>query len=260
MSEFHLVDHGPPQVLRDLYLDSLPEPQEYFFEAQVLAGTTWVAEGVAYGVANADALVELYVVESQRHRLVSLFDQVMDLSGASKVLCKAFDRHLLHASLSRPAQVSPFAFLFRKIVDATFQPLPGLSFREGTAEDFRAILAIDDGFFHDVEEIAEYASHNGLFVLELDGTELHNTESNSAVVGCGVAKPVISGRPAVDIGMLVSPAHRRKGYGTHIVSFLKNYYLQQGKRPICGCGADNIASRRTLSKAGFNGMKISAKG
>ena len=241
MSKFHQSNDGPPQVLRELYLDSLPEPQEHFFESQVSVGTTWEAKDIAYAVTNGDSLVELYVVESQRHRLVRLFNEIMGLSGASKVLCKEFDRQLLHASLSRPAHVSPFAFLFRKIVDATFQPLPDIYFRNGTAEDSQAILAIDDEFFHDSEEIAEYASHNGLFVLE----------SNDAILGCGIAKPVIQGRPDVDIGMLVAPDHRRKGYGTHIVSFLKDYYLRQGKRPICGCGADNIASQRTLTNAGF---------
>ena len=115
MSEFHPSDDCPPQVLRDIYLDSLPEPQELFFENQVSAGTTWEAKDIAYAVTNGDSLVELYVVESQSHRLISLFDEIMDLSGASKVLCKAFDRQLLHASLSRPAHVSTFAFLFRKI-------------------------------------------------------------------------------------------------------------------------------------------------
>ncbi len=165
----------------------------------------------------------------------------MDLSGASKVLCKAFDGQLLHASLSRPAHVSPFAFLFRKIVDTTFQPLPDLSFRIGTVEDFQPILAIDDGFFRSTERIAEHASHDGLFVLE----------SNNAILGCGIAKTVIQGRPDVDIGMFVAPDHRRKGYGTYIISFLKDYFLRQGKRPICGCGVDNIASQRTLTNAGF---------
>lgn len=241
MSIFHPSDAGPPQGLRDCYLDSLPEPQEHFFESRVAAGTTWIAGDIAYAVTNGDSLVELYVVESQRHRLVSLFNEIMSLSGVSKVLCKEFDRPLLHASLSRPARVSPFAFLFRKIADTTFQPLPDIHFRNGSAEDAQAILAFDDGFFHGAEEIVEYVQHDGLFVLEL----------NKTIVGCGIAKPVIRGRPDIDIGMLVAPDHRNKGYGTHIVSFLKDHYLQQGKRPICGCGADNIASQRTLTNAGF---------
>ena len=32
MSEFHKSNDGPPRALRELYLDSLPEPQELFLE------------------------------------------------------------------------------------------------------------------------------------------------------------------------------------------------------------------------------------
>ncbi|NKB71380.1 MAG: hypothetical protein GKR89_30270 [Candidatus Latescibacteria bacterium] len=57
MSVFHQSDDRPPQILRELYLDSLPEPSELFFEGQVSAGTTWKAEDIAYAVTNEDALV-----------------------------------------------------------------------------------------------------------------------------------------------------------------------------------------------------------
>ena len=228
---------APPQALRALYLDSLPEPQGLFMETQVAYGTTWQAKDEAYAVIREDRLVELFVIESQRHRLISLFDEIMEISGASIVFCKSFDRLLLHAALSRPAQVSTFSFMFRRIVDADFQPILGLSFRMGTAADAQAILAFDDGFFHGPEEIADYANCGELVLLE----------STDGILGCGIAKPVIPGRPDMDIGMLVAPNHRRKGYGTHIISFLKDYCLQRGQRPICGCGADNIASQRTLT-------------
>jgi GNAT superfamily N-acetyltransferase len=51
--------------------------------------------------------------------------------------------------------------------------------------------------------------------------------------------------------MLVAPEHRKQGLGTAFLSFAINHALEKGGRPIIGCGADNIASQRTIESLGY---------
>ncbi len=232
---------APDKVLRDAYLDSLVEPQELFVELQVSAGSTWSFDDDAYGVVRDDMLVEFFVVREEATHLVELFDALMHASGASTVLCKSFDRQLAYAGFSRAARISTVGLLFRRIADPKFVARDEVSFLSATAADAHTVLEFNEDFFEDIEEILAYAEIDGLFLLERDGE----------VIGCGIGKPVVESRPEIDIGMLVAPKHRRLGYGSHVIEFLKDHYLRKGLRPICGCSIDNIGSQRALINAGF---------
>jgi GNAT superfamily N-acetyltransferase len=102
--------------------------------------------------------------------------------------------------------------------------------------------AIQDGFFDERSEIESYAADDGLILYETAAAQL---------MGCGILTRTIPGLDAVDVGMVVAAEHRRRGIGAHIVAHLKHRCLQAGDRPVCGCGADNYASRRALENAGF---------
>ena len=58
-------------------------------------------------------------------------------------------------------------------------------------------------------------------------------------------------RPYGDIYMEVSEPFRRRGIGTYLVQELKRICYELGNIPCARCNPDNIASRKTLQKAGF---------
>jgi GNAT superfamily N-acetyltransferase len=233
--------NAPPAKLRQAYLDGLREPQELYLERLVSGGRTWCYDDSAYAVVNEGRLVEFFVAESQMAQLIRLFDEAMLASGATEIFCKSFDTQLLSAALSRSAHVNTIGFLFRRIANLSFDHRGALTLRSGSTDDAEVIAKLDDGFFDGVGEIRDYAKAGGLVVLYL----------GSEIVGCGISVPVVAGRPDVDIGMWIAPSHRRKGYGAHIVSYLKRHYLDQGLRPICGCDTENLVSYRTLVAGRF---------
>jgi GNAT superfamily N-acetyltransferase len=57
--------------------------------------------------------------------------------------------------------------------------------------------------------------------------------------------------PYGDIYMEVDEAARRKGVGAYLVQELKRICYEAGYLPACRCNANNVASRRTLQRAGF---------
>lgn len=57
--------------------------------------------------------------------------------------------------------------------------------------------------------------------------------------------------PYGDIYMEVAEEHRRQGIGSFLVQELKRICREGGRIPCARCSPDNIASRKTLQKAGF---------
>ena len=57
--------------------------------------------------------------------------------------------------------------------------------------------------------------------------------------------------PYADIFMEVTEAARRQGIGSYLLQELKRVCYEAGMRPAARCNPDNLASRRTLEKAGF---------
>lgn len=57
--------------------------------------------------------------------------------------------------------------------------------------------------------------------------------------------------PYGDVFMSVIESARRQGFGSYLVQELKRVCYEAGKKPAARCNAANVASRRTLEKAGF---------
>jgi GNAT superfamily N-acetyltransferase len=57
--------------------------------------------------------------------------------------------------------------------------------------------------------------------------------------------------PYGDIYMEVAESARQQGYGSYLVQEVKRVCYEAGKKPAARTGTDNIASRRTLQKAGL---------
>lgn len=58
-------------------------------------------------------------------------------------------------------------------------------------------------------------------------------------------------RPYGDIWMEVAEPFRMQGYGTFLVQELKRICYEAGSIPCARCNTGNVASRKTLQKAGF---------
>jgi RimJ/RimL family protein N-acetyltransferase len=83
-------------------------------------------------------------------------------------------------------------------------------------------------------------SPGGEFFLEIEG----------AVVATGGIMFHYN-RPYADIYMRVEEKFRMRGLGSYLVQELKKACYLGGSIPCARCDPDNIASRKTLQKAGF---------
>jgi GNAT superfamily N-acetyltransferase len=235
----------PPSGLRTAYLDSLRHSQELWLEQRVHAGRTWSRGDDAYVVADDDEIVEFYAAPDLDP--IATFADAVKASHARAMVVKSFDERAIRAAsdyiaaVGIPGHAEDIGILFRTYTTTRHDLASGLTIKDGHPGDVEIIARLDDGFFDDPAEIAEYQSHAGLIVAELDGE----------LVGCGVSTTVIAGRSAVDVGMWVAPAWRGRAFGAALVGAVAERVQTAGGAPIAGCDIANITSMRSLVRVGF---------
>ncbi len=231
----------PPTSLRYDYLESLAEPQEWFLEELIQSSQTWIIPSVAYGVISDQTLVEFFVAKRHSDQAPHLFDTLRQQTGFDKVLAKSFDHQLMELGTIGGVVPTKTAYLFRDFSPPSISAPVDVGLRQSTSDDLSEIWEMNDDFFDVFGELTHFDSTDNLWVLEKSGE----------ILGCGTTTRVIKDMDAVDLGMLISPKHRRQGYGSYLISSLAKLVIASGQRPICGCAEHNLASRMTLQKAGF---------
>jgi GNAT superfamily N-acetyltransferase len=238
---------APTPSLRAEYLDLLPEPLELFVEKRVADGACWSlrrdGREIGYAVVDrAGALVEFHVTPVELRWASEAFAVLEESCRVRRVLAKSFDATVTFVALRRPLEARTTGLLYRVIADPSFTADARIRVRAATQDDVATLLRLGADFFDNAAEIEDYIATDGLMIFEAD---------DGVALGAGVMKRVVAGRDDVDIGMVVDPGFRRKRHGAYIVAHLKAYCLARGLRPICGCAVDNVASQRTLERAGF---------
>ena len=237
----------PPPELRELYFSALPEPQVHYLEKRVAAARAFHILGPAGAVAGYAAIhdgsvVEFFALEALLADLEEVFRAASARGGATSAVVKSYDALGLVAAAVRPGHVAVVGVNCTTWTDERFDPPQGFAPRAGNASDGDFLRAIGPGLFETPDEIPRHLGAGEITVYELDGKP----------AGCGVLTPVRDGADVFDIGVGVLPSWRRKGLGEHIVRHLKMHCLHElHVRPVCGCAVENVASRRTLEKAGF---------
>jgi GNAT superfamily N-acetyltransferase len=173
---------------------------------------------------NQPALYEFYVIPTERLRLFELFRTLLAACRPVSIEVQSNDAlatNMLHAFASN---VTSEAILFHDKVTTTLV-VPSATVREPTESE-----APDA----DVEE------RQWRRIIEIDG----QTAASGGVL-------FHYNRPYGDIYMDVQEPFRRRGIGSFLVQELKRLCYERGHVPAARCNTRNIASQRTLQRAGF---------
>ena len=187
--------------------------------------------GVGYGsVAVAGpwtgnpTVYEFYVVPHHRLHAFELFRVLLETSGAVMIEVQSNDS-LATVMLHVFAQdVASQSILFHDKLTTAHLPR-GATFREATAAEASEVPA-DQLKWHGVVEVEGTVAATGGILFHYN-------------------------RPYGDIYMEVAESCRRRGLGSFLVQELKRVCYEGGHVPAARCDPRNVASRRTLQKAGF---------
>lgn len=184
--------------------------------ASVAVAGPWKDKPTAY---------ELFVMPPWRGRAFELFEAFLAASGALAIEYQS-NGGLLAVMIHVYARgVESESILFHDRLTTHLPPPDGAAFRQMRAEERP----------QDAGGEPEWS-----FVLEVGG----------AVAASGGLLWHYN-RPYGDVYMDVADGHRRRGLGAYLVQELKRACYERGGVPAARCNRDNVASRRTLQKAGF---------
>jgi GNAT superfamily N-acetyltransferase len=183
-----------------------------------------------YGlVANKhwpETVHEFYPLPAYRAASLPMFRQLLEVSQATKILAQSNDRLLLLLLYDCAANITSDTILF--------------------ADAFTTHLTCPTGSFRKVIE----ADKEQLEEQKLDPGSDWMIESDGVPVATG-GVTFHYNPPHGDIYMGVAEAYRRRGFGSYLVQELKRVSYEIGKTPAARCNAANVASRKTMEKAGL---------
>lgn len=229
------------------YLRELSCGQELFLENLIEKSATAViiwqdTEAVGYALLSDFTILEFSLSKQSAVDPNFVLTQLVKLREVRSIFCKSFERSLVELLGGLSFSSTATAWLFRRLQSLPQKIEWKLVARLASEEDIETILSISDDFFADEDEIRSYLDPAaGLFIYSVEDRP----------VACGIIKRVVSCRDDYDVGMVVTPTHRQKGYATEIITHLCNYCISQDWKPIAGCEINNTASRRALEKGGL---------
>jgi GNAT superfamily N-acetyltransferase len=189
-----------------------------------IAGFASVAIGGPW--TGKPTIFEFYVLPAHRTRAFHLFEALLDASGARLIEIQSNDALFAVMLHTYARDVCSEAIVFRDGV-TTALTASGATLQQVTSDaDTRSAIAERQG-------AAEWR-------LLVDG----EPAGEGGILFHYNA-------PYADIAMEVSDTFRRRGFGSFLVQELKRAAYGLGSVPAARCSPGNVASRRTLQKAGF---------
>jgi GNAT superfamily N-acetyltransferase len=171
-------------------------------------------------------LFEFFVAPAFRSHAFDLFESLLTASGARFMEIQSSDALLSVMLHTYARDIVSEAIVFHDRLTST---LPSMG-----AELHQAMPA------HDIRHCMEACDGGPEWTLTLEGT----TVATGGIL-------FHYNRPYGDIYMDVAEAHRGRGFGSYLVQELKRIAYELGAIPAARCSPGNVASRKTLQKAGF---------
>ncbi len=182
--------------------------------------------GAVWNKYNKGRLMEFYTLPALRASALPMFRELLAVSEATHMEAQTNIPWMLTLLTDCVKNIKVENVLFQDACTTHLDCPDGL-FRHATPEDIVSV------FPHHHEPIGEWVIESNGDVIATAGALTHYNP------------------PYADIFMEVSEPARRRGFGSYLVQEVKRGCYESGKVPAARCNPSNIASRRTLEKAGF---------
>jgi GNAT superfamily N-acetyltransferase len=170
---------------------------------------------------------EFFVRHTFRGAALPLFRALVDRSGAAVVEAQTNDRLLMLMLYDCATDIVSDTILFGDDATTGHPAPPGVSLRRVGKEEHAKVFA------HTVEPIGDWGLEYEGELVATGGIFTHYNP------------------PYGDIYMEVARPHHRKRFGSYLVQELKRICREEGRIPAARCHQNNVASRRTLERAGM---------
>ena len=248
---FRKVTNGDDlAILKKEWLSSLTSPQDGMWASFRNSALHWGIVGndkmVGYAsVGEGNQLLQFYLSPKHLSNGEAIFKDFIDQMNITTGMVGTNNPNYLSIALNFVKTLEVNTCLFRDSYAVTIAEKEG-TLKACQEEDLERIV----NFCH-ISLGAPTAWLTAYLGGLIEKGELFSFEDGENIIGtCEVRKSTTTPEFA-DIGMVVSPDYRRKGYGTYLLHRAKKIALDWGKTPICSCEKDNIGSLKSIHNCGF---------
>lgn len=228
------VEYGEVEALRELYREEARCQIRYDSMLSrgladpylILRRGRIAGYGAVLNRYDKGHLTEFYTLPALRGEAAPMFRSLLEVSQATHIAVQTNIPLLLTMFYDCAENITEASVMFRDAA-VTALTCPGALFRQATAGDASQMFA------HQSEPEGEWG-------IEMEGV---------IVATGGILRHY--NPPYADLFMEVTVSKRRQGVGSYLIQELKRICYEAGKIPAARCDPGNIASRRTLERAGF---------
>lgn len=244
------ISTGELLDLKSKWIDSLTSPQDGMWESMRDRSIHWRIKHdeiiMGYACVNgANQLIQFYILPEYLPDGNQLFEQFIHSENIKNGVVGTNNPIYLTLAIPFMEKFSIHTYLFRQSFEVTI---------EEKGEKFGVCKSGDQERIVDFCHISTGDSPDWLtgYIGKLIGKgEIFVLENEREILGiCEVQKSTTQLEFA-DIGTIVSPKYRRKGYGTFLLNKAKSIAKEWGRTPICSCEKDNLGSFRAIHNCGF---------
>ena len=252
-----LPDPSDLRPLKAAYLEGLLAPLDGMWEVGFIQAAPHFeirldGQQAGYCVIDQESTLTQFFVkaELQAHGR-ALLEQVLAQRSVTHAIAFTLDPYFLSLCLDLQVGVKVHSYLYElptagagpceEIEELTFRPLSETELQR-TIEFQRSCLSGDAQL---TEWLTSYSANL------IDREELFVLSQHEEWIGLGECRRSDSQAGVADVGMMVAPSQRRRGWATDILRRLCAHCVANGLRPICSTTVANVGAQRAITNAGF---------
>jgi len=256
ITQFHfqkITDTSQLNILKSEWIKSLVAPQDDMWEAFTNGATHWDLkqkdQSIGYACVNDEnKLLQFFVIPDWNHEGPTIFQKFIKQQSIKSAMIGTNNPACLSLAMHFQTAVKVDTYLFTDVLNVAQNTTKG-TFKPVEVQELDMLV----GFYHNsigapIEWLNSYLGNlvgkDQVFVL---------TDGNEILGACEVRKS--EGNPNIaNVGMVVSPNHRKKGLGTYLLGQAKHIATQWDRLAICSCEKDNIGSLKSIHNNGFRSI------
>lgn len=231
------------------YFNSLPEFQELFIELMIDESDFFLLtdddKEIGYTIRNNEGiLIEFFIQNQYQTERNMFFNQTLKELSIEDIYCKSFDSLLLSNCLNNSFSYSVVGILFRDFIEGLLKKDPEIRMQKTDLSSLDYLLKQDNSIkelFETEQQLKDFILNENVFLVY----------KNDDFIGCGMVIKTNTAWNFCDLGVWVKPSKRGNNFGSQIIVDLREFAIQNKLNPSCGCAVENIASQKTIEKAGF---------
>ncbi len=239
--------------LKENWKKSLSAPQDGMWEALTGYAQHWEIQyknqSVGYAcVKDQNWLLQFFVLPEWLHQGEVIFQEFIQQQKIEKALIGTNNPLCLSIAMHHQKSTQIHTYLFSDFIKTRSIEREGRLKKAESSDLERLVEFCYQSMGAPKEWLTGYV--NGL----IQKGEIFAFEKGNEILGTCEVRKSESDHQIADIGMVVSPFHRRQGLGTFLLGKAKEIALEWNRSPICSCEKDNIGSLKSIQKNGFRSI------